>query len=151
MQAYAMSDDRRAEGAAADLQADDVTLAWWYAGIQAPYMAGCCGAPGIMTRAVGATNIFEDSRQYWPTASWESVIDRDPTVLILADLRRGGEGDSAADKIAYLESDPVTSQLTAVREERYIILDSTTMDPSIRNIAGIEQLADGLRELGVAH
>jgi hypothetical protein len=71
-------------------------------------------------------------------------------VLVLADLRRGGDGDSAADKIAYLESDPVTSQLTAVREERYIILDSTTMDPSIRNIAGIEQLADGLRELGVA-
>ncbi|MGC0362484.1 iron complex transport system substrate-binding protein [Rhodococcus sp. 27YEA15] len=139
----------RADTATKALGADDVTLGWWYAATKTPYFAGCCGAPGIMTDAVGAKNAFDDNRQYWPEIGWESILDRDPTVLVLADLDRGGDGDSAADKIAFLESDPVASKLTAVQNKRYIILDGTTMDPSIRNIGGIEQVADGLRTLGV--
>ncbi|MDT9594953.1 ABC transporter substrate-binding protein [Nocardioides zeae] len=139
----------RAEEATVDLGAENVTMAWWYAATPAPYMAGCCGAPGLMTRAVGATNAFEDAEQYWPEIGWESVLERDPTVLVLADLGRGGDGDSAAEKIEFLESDPVASRLTAVQEQRYIVLDGTTMDPSIRNVTGIEQLAQGLRDLGL--
>ncbi len=139
----------RADEAAVDLDAEDVTLGWWYASTKTPYFAGCCGAPGIMTRGVGATNAFEDSDQLWPEVSWESILDRDPTVLVLADLARGGDGDSAADKIAFLESDPVARRLTAVKEKRYVVLEGTTMDPSVRNVQGIEQLADGLRDLGV--
>ncbi len=139
----------RAEAAAGDIDASGVTLAWWYAGTASPYIAGCCGAPGIMTREVGAQNAFRESRQLWPEVGWESILDRDPTVLVLADLTRGGDGDSAEEKIRFLESDPVASRLTAVRNKRYIILEGTTMDPSIRNIAGIEQLAASLRELGV--
>ncbi|WP_454840123.1 ABC transporter substrate-binding protein [Rhodococcus sp. SJ-2] len=140
----------RAETAAGSIDASQVTLAWWYAGTTSPYIAGCCGAPGIMTRAVGAQNAFGDSRQLWPEVGWESILDRDPTVLVLADLTRGSDGDSAEEKIRFLESDPVASRLTAVQNKRYIVLGGTTMDPSIRNISGIEQLATGLRELGVA-
>lgn len=140
----------RADTATTDLDAADVSLGWWYASTKTPYFAGCCGAPGLMTEAVGATNAFADSKQYWPEVSWESVLDRDPTVLVLADLDRGTDGDSAAAKIAFLESDPVASQLTAVKNKRYIILNGTTMDPSIRNVTGTEEVADGLRELGVA-
>ena len=139
----------RAAQATTDLGAENVTLAWWYAGTRTPYIAGCCGAPGIMTRAIGAKNAFEDSRQLWPETGWESILDRDPTVLVLADLERGGDGDSAADKIRFLESDPVASRLTAVKKRRYIILTGTTMDPSVRNVMGIEQLAKGLKSLEV--
>ncbi|MBM7517024.1 ABC transporter substrate-binding protein [Nocardioides nitrophenolicus] len=144
---------RRAEAAQPAQQAagtGEITFAWWYAATKTPYIAGCCGAPGLMTRAVGATNAFEDSDQYWPEIGWESLLERDPTVLVLADLGRGGDGDSARAKIDFLESDPVARRLTAVKERRYIILDGTTMDPSIRNVDGIEQLAAGLRDLGLA-
>jgi iron complex transport system substrate-binding protein len=140
---------QRARAVSVDLDADDVTLGWWYASTKSPFMAGCCGAPGLMTRAVGATNAFGDSDRLWPETSWEAILDADPTVLVLADLERGGDGDSAEAKIRFLESDPVARQLTAVKEQRYVVLGGTTMDPSIRNVDGIEQLADGLRELGV--
>lgn len=140
----------RAATATTDLGAEDVSLAWWYASTKTPYFAGCCGAPGLMTSAIGARNAFDDSKQYWPEVSWESILDRDPTVLVLADLDRGDDGDSAAAKIAFLESDPVASQLTAVKNKRYIILGGTTMDPSIRNVGGTEELAQGLRTLGLA-
>lgn len=139
----------RAGAATTNLDAGEVTLGWWYASTKTPDFAGCCGAPGLMTAAVGATNVFADSKQYWPEVSWESVLDRDPTVLVLADLDRGDDGDSAAAKIKFLESDPVASRLTAVRNKRYIILNGTTMDPSIRNVGGTEELAEGLRTLGV--
>jgi len=139
---------QRATTAADGLDAAGVELAWWYSSTETPFFAGCCGAPGIMTRAVGAENAFEDLDQLWPETGWELVADRDPDVFVLADLERGNEGDTAAAKIAFLESHPVTSQMTAVRERRYVILPGTTMDPSIRNVDGVEQLATGLRALG---
>lgn len=107
----------RAEAAAGSIDASQVTLAWWCAGTASPYIAGCCGARGIMTREVWAQNAF---------------------------------GDSAEEKVRFLESDPVVSRLTAVQNKRCIILEGPTMDPSIRNIGGIEQLAAGLHELVVA-
>ncbi|MET0822426.1 MAG: ABC transporter substrate-binding protein [Aeromicrobium sp.] len=140
---------KRAATAADGLDAKGVTMAWWYSSTKTPYFAGCCGAPGIMTRAVGTTNVFDDLDQLWPEVSWESLVDRDPDVLVLADLTRGSEGDTAAAKIAFLESNPATRELTAVKNKRYIILPGTTMDPSIRNVDGIEKVADGLRGLGL--
>ncbi|MBD8607475.1 ABC transporter substrate-binding protein [Aeromicrobium sp. CFBP 8757] len=140
---------RRAATAADGLDAGGVSTAWWYSSTKTPYFAGCCGAPGIMTRAVGATNAFDDLDLLWPEVSWESVVDRDPDVFVLADLTRGSEGDTAAAKIAFLESNPATKNLTAVRKKRFIILPGTTMDPSIRNVDGFEEVAAGLRELGL--
>lgn len=140
----------RVDSATDNTKAADVSLMWWYAATKAPYIAGCCGAPGIITDAVGATNAFADSDQYWPEISWESILERDPDVLVLADLSRGDEGDSAAAKIEFLETNPVARQLTAVRERRWIIVSGAAMDPSVRNIGAIETVANGLQELGVS-
>ena len=127
-----------------------MTLAWWYAATKTPYFAGCCVCTGNHDRRGGVRRTpSTTTSSTGPKSVGESVLDRDPTVLVLADLDRGGDGDSAADKIAFLESDPVASKLTAVKNKRYIILEGTTMDPSIRNVGGIEQLSDGLRQLGV--
>ncbi|MDV3128626.1 ABC transporter substrate-binding protein [Mycobacterium sp. 21AC1] len=130
--------------------ADGVSLMWWYAGTKAPYIAGCCGAPGMITTAVGAHNAFADNRQLWPEISWEAILDRDPDVLVLADLTRGDDGDSAAAKIRFLETDPVARRLTAVRERRWIVLPGTAMDPSLRNVDAVETITAGLRALNEA-
>ncbi|UXA17253.1 ABC transporter substrate-binding protein [Mycobacterium sp. SMC-4] len=135
--------------AADGLDANGLSLMWWYSSTKAPYIAGCCGAPGIITEAVGATNAFADNRQLWPEISWEAILDRDPDVLVLADLTRGDDGDSIAAKIEFLESDPVASQLTAVRERRWIVLSGSEMDPSLRNVDAVEKVAAGLRSLGM--
>lgn len=142
--------DGRMADAASGLDVGDVSMMWWYAATRTPYIAGCCGAPGLITGAVGAHNAFEDSARLWPEISWESVLDRDPDVLILADLTRGDDGDSAQAKIEFLQSDPVARQLTAVREKRWIVIAGTAMDPSVRNVDAVESVADGLRKLGMA-
>lgn len=136
--------------AAGGLDASDLSLAWWYSATKAPYIAGCCGAPGIVTRAVGARNAFADNRQLWPEIGWESLLERDPDVLVLADLTRGDDGDSAEAKIRFLESDPVAKRLTAVRNRRYVVLAGSDMDPGLRTVDAVETVADGLRRLGLA-
>lgn len=131
--------------------AADVDIAFWFSDIRAPYMAGCCGAPGIIAATVGARNVFADTADEWPQVSWEAVAARDPDVLVLADLsRRTIEGDSLATKIQFLESNPVTARLTAVREKRYIVVNGADLNPSIRTVDGAEKVAQRLRELGFA-
>jgi iron complex transport system substrate-binding protein len=140
----------RMASAAAGLRAEGISLMWWYAGTKTPFIAGCCGAPGIVTNAVGARNAFADNRRLWPELSWEAILQRDPDVLVLADLTRGEDGDSAEAKIKFLESDPAAKRLTAVRERRWIVLPGSAMDPSLRNADAVESVAAGLRGFGMA-
>ncbi|WP_408639168.1 ABC transporter substrate-binding protein [Nocardiopsis endophytica] len=135
----------RVEAAADKADADGVTLMYWFSDSRSPYMAGCCGAPGIITGAVGAENALDDTADEWPQVSWETVADRDPDHLVLGDLTREAQtAESAGDKIAFLESDPVTKEMEAVREERYIVVSGAAMNPSIRTVEGIEQVAEAL-------
>ncbi|TDQ54227.1 ABC transporter substrate-binding protein [Actinorugispora endophytica] len=141
----------RLDAATADVDAADVTVLYWFANSESPYMAGCCGAPGVITRELGAENVFDDTRDEWPQINWETVADRDPDVLVIGDLTRESQtAETAAAKIAFLESNPVTRHMDAVRNERYILLSGAAMNPSIRTVEGVEQVALGLRDLGLA-
>ncbi|WP_432117571.1 ABC transporter substrate-binding protein [Streptomyces sp. bgisy032] len=141
---------QRMRKATAGLDASDVTLLYWFANSESPYMAGCCGAPGIITRAVGARNVFDDTHDEWPQINWETVADRDPDVLVIGDLtRRSQTAESAAKKIAFLESNPVTRTMDAVRHKRYVLLSGQAMNPTIRTVEGVEEVAAGLREFGL--
>ncbi|MFD3503771.1 ABC transporter substrate-binding protein [Streptomyces sp. NPDC058676] len=136
--------------ATSGIDASDVTLLYWFANSESPYMAGCCGAPGVITRTLGAKNVFDDTHDEWPQINWETVADRDPDVLVIGDLtRRSQTAESARKKIAFLESDPVTRNMTAVRHRRYVLLSGQAMNPTIRTIEGVERVAAGLREFGL--
>lgn len=141
----------RFETAANSVDASGVTMLYWFANSRAPYMAGCCGAPGIITDAVGARNVFDDTHQEWPQVGWETVAARNPDVLVLGDLtRRSQSAESAAAKIRFLEFHPVTRHMDAVRHDRYILLSGAAMNPSIRTVHGVEKVARALREFGLA-
>ncbi|MFE0136582.1 ABC transporter substrate-binding protein [Streptomyces sp. NPDC059037] len=134
-----------------DIDASDTTLLYWFSDSKAPYMAGCCGAPGIITRELGAKNVFDDTREEWPQINWETVADRDPDVLVIGDLTRKAQtAESAKKKIEFLESNPVTKNLTAVKKKRYVLLSGQAMNPTIRTVDGVEQVAAALREFGLA-
>lgn len=125
------------------------TVAFWFAETRTPYLAGCCSAPGLYARTVGATNIIADAREDWPEIGWETVADRDPDILVLGDLtRRRYDGDALAAKKQLLESNPVTRKLTAVREKHYVVLSGSELDPGIRQVDAIEKLAAGIAKFG---
>ncbi len=139
--------ERRYEDASGQVNANEVSLAYWFADIETPYVAGCCGSSGIITDSAGAKNVFDDTTNEWPQVSWESILDREPTALVLADLsRRSITGDALDSKIEFLESNPVTQRLSAVQNRRYIVVNGADLNPSIRTVDGIEKVADALRE-----
>ncbi len=133
------------------VDASGASLMYWFANSQSPYLAGCCGAPGAITRTVGAENAFADTHDEWPQINWETVADRDPDVIVLGDLTRKSQtAETAKAKIRFLETNAATRNLTAVRKKRYILLSGQAMNPSIRTVEGIEQVAAGLRDFGLA-
>lgn len=141
----------RVKKAAEGVDASDATILYWFSDSKAPYLAGCCGAPGIITRELGAKNVFDDTQDEWPQIGWETVADRDPDVLVIGDLTRKAQtAESAAKKIEFLESNPVTKNMDAVRHRRYVLLSGQAMNPSVRTVEGVERVAAGLRAFGLA-
>jgi len=61
--------------------------------------------------------------------------------------RRRFPADDYDEKLRFLKSDPVTSQMTAVKQDRIVILDAEAMHASIRLIDGLEVLAEGMDRL----
>lgn len=139
-------------GEAESMKVDgDVTAMYWFAGDRTPYMAGCCGAPGLISSTLGVKNVFDDSKEDWPEVSWESVAEKNPDVIVLADLTRDRMPlESAQEKIDYLEGNPVTKELDAVKNKRYITMSGQSLDPSIRNVYELPRFHSELAELGLA-
>ncbi len=135
----------RAAAATARIDDSDVTMAFWFADTKSPYVAGGFGSASLLAATVGGSNVFADLDEDWPAVGWETVVERDPEVLVLGDLLRDRfPGDRLADKKAFLASDPLTSTLQAVREENYVALHGAEMNPSIRFVDGLEKIAAGL-------
>ncbi|EMF57577.1 ABC transporter substrate-binding protein [Streptomyces bottropensis] len=140
----------RVRKATEGLDASGVSLMYWFANSQSPYLAGCCGAPGAISRAVGAKNAFADTHDEWPQIGWETVAERDPDVIVIGDLtRRQQTAETAEAKIRFLETHPATRNLTAVKKKRYVLLSGQAMNPSIRTVEGIEKVTAGLRDFGL--
>jgi iron complex transport system substrate-binding protein len=109
-----------------------------------PWVAGKNGAPGYIAKALGLRNVI-DSDEEWPAVSWENVAARDPDVIVLARMqRRLYPADDVEKKLAFLRNDPVTRQLKAVRNNRLIVVDAHSLNPSMAVVDAIERIAAGL-------
>ena len=149
----------RGEKLAADLQARltaaaagakagaGTSVLWYYSGTSTPYVAGSGGLPAAISDRLGVRNVYADVAKPWPAGSWEQIAVRNPDVIVVADLTRGGDGDSAQSKIDFLRANPVTAKLDAVRAGRFITVAGSSMDPSVRGVDAVEQVGKGLREL----
>ncbi|MGV2985077.1 ABC transporter substrate-binding protein [Microbacterium sp. AGC85] len=125
-------------------------LVWFYstaASASTPSVAGPGGLPQTVTEMLGAENAFDDAATKWPEVSWDEIALRDPDVIVLADLTRGYPGDTAEEKIDFLKSDPLTSTMDAVINERFIIVPGQYMDPSIHSVQALPTVAQGLVDL----
>lgn len=120
------------------------SLLWYYSGTSTPYVAGHGGVPDAISSLLGARNTFTDASQKWPAGNWEEIAKRNPEVIVVADLTRGGDGDSAQSKIDFLRRNPVTSKLDAVVAGRFVTVPGSSMDPSIRSVQAAELVGANL-------
>ncbi|GAA1185014.1 ABC transporter substrate-binding protein [Nesterenkonia xinjiangensis] len=137
----------RADDALDGVDADGLTVAFWFADTRTPYMAGGYGSAARLAEMSGLENVLADTPDDWPAVGWETVVEKDPDVLVLGDLQRARfPGDLLEDKVEFLGSDPLTRTLDAVEEEDYIALHGAEMNPSIRFVDGLEKVSEFLKE-----
>lgn len=112
-------------------------------GTDTAFSAGCCGAPGLLVETVGLENIAGDVEGRWADLAWETVATADPDVIILIEA----EWSTAEEKRTHLETDPVLSQLRAVKEQSYVVVPFSETLLGLRFVDGVERLAAGLEQL----
>ncbi|MFD1815591.1 ABC transporter substrate-binding protein [Rhodococcus gannanensis] len=150
---YGVLFGREAEAAAVVEQQDETLTAvrsaasgagksifWYDSNTDVPYVGANGGGPQLIIDAVGATNIFAGLDGSWVDGNWETVLAANPDVIVLADA----SWDTAEQKKAYLRSDPALKDLTAVREDRFVVLPFSTTTPGPRLIDGASALSGQL-------
>lgn len=98
--------------------------------------AGGYSMPQAIIEAAGGVNIMQDVESSWIRADWETVVERNPQVIILVDTGRG----TAEQQIEFLNSRPAFANIDAVRDGRFIVLTYDELTPGPRNIDAAEKL-----------
>ena len=92
-----------------------------------------------LIRHAGGVNIFEDLEKTWNTVSWEEVVARDPEIIIINDY-----GDTTADeKVEFLKNNEALADVTAIKEDRFIIITLPEVFASTRVADTVEKFAEG--------
>ncbi|MGR0279240.1 ABC transporter substrate-binding protein [Marinomonas dokdonensis] len=110
-------------------------------GEEQPFTAGRFGMPTALIEAAGGVNIVDDVAKSWTQIGWESVIDRNPEVIVIVNY-----GDvTAQQKIDFLLSNPAFSDIPAIKNQRFVVLEYVAATPGPRNIDAIKTLAEAFR------
>jgi iron complex transport system substrate-binding protein len=112
-------------------------------GEDVPYTRGGAAIDNLMAETVGAENVFADLDEVFPEVTWEEVVERDPEVIVVIDYGEGS-GFEAADRVEFLESFPPAQRITAVREDRIVVLPNHQLLLGVRSPEALRALAEGL-------
>lgn len=101
--------------------------------------SGRLAMPQALIDAAGGRNVLDDIDASWTRVNWESVVERNPEVIVIVDY---GEV-TAAQKEQFLLNNPALQSVDAIRNKRFIVIPYVAATPGIDNIDAIETLATG--------
>ena len=116
---------------------------WYSSGSDTPYVGAGIGAPQLILDTIGVRNIAASVKDTWTSYNWESVIAANPDVIVLVDSSWG----SKEKKISVLEGNPVTAQLDAVKNHRYLVVPFAASEAGVRTVSAAADLAKQLAAL----
>ena len=132
------------------LKAKDTKVVFWFSSSRLKgdaWVAGNSGAPEWIADALGLDNVV-DSNQEWPAVSWETIAADNPDYIVLAKMdRRLYPADDIKKKIAFLKNDPVTKQMTAIKQNHIIVVPAMSLNPSLRNVDAVEQIGQKIGQM----
>jgi iron complex transport system substrate-binding protein len=117
-----------------------VTVFDYDSGTSAPFTGPGLAMPNAEITLGGGTNIFAGLKQSWTSVSWEQVVKADPQCIIINDYST----PTAAQKEQFLETSPITKNLTAVKNHCFLPLTYDEVTPSPRNGEAIVAIAHWL-------
>jgi len=127
-----------AEAKVAELK--PVTVFDYDSGTSAPFTGPGLAMPTAEIAAAGGVNIFASLKQTWTSVSWEQVVAANPQCIIINDYGT----PTAAQKEQFLETSPITKNLTAVKNHCFLALSYDEVTPGPRNAEAITAIAKWL-------
>lgn len=103
----------------------------------APFVVAGTGLGNDIIAKAGGKNIFEDIQGNYATVSWESILERDPEVVVIVDYGN----NEAQEKIDFLKGNEFTKELEAVKENKFVVVSLAEISPGPRIAKAIEHMA----------
>lgn len=110
------------------------------------FTSGKFGAPQAILEAAGAKNGAEDVEDTWTKVGWEHLTATKPDVFVFVEY----PGQEFEEKVKILKENPVTKDLPAVKENRFINLPYAMWTSSPLNIDAAEHVRKGLEKFQLA-
>jgi iron complex transport system substrate-binding protein len=105
-----------------------------------PMTSGRLGMPQALIEAAGGISITEDVAASWTQVGWESIVARNPEVIVIVDY-----GPTTwQQKRDFLLAQPALADVDAIKQERFVVLPYVGVTPSVQNAEAIEILTAAL-------
>ena len=114
-----------------------VTVFDYDSGQASPFTGAGLAIPTALLTLAGGTNIFGGLKQSFTSVSWEQVVSKDPQCIIINDYGT----PTAAQKEKFLETSPITRNLTAVKNHCFLPLAYDEITPGPRNALAVTAIA----------
>jgi len=101
--------------------------------------SGRLGMPQALIAAAGGRNILDDVDASWTRVNWETVVERNPQVIVIVDYSE----ITAEQKIQFLLDNPALQAVDAIKQRRFIVIPYVQATPGIDNVLAVETLAKG--------
>jgi iron complex transport system substrate-binding protein len=95
--------------------------------------------PQALIDAAGGRNVLEDVDASWTRVNWETVVERNPQVIVIVDYSEV----TADQKIQFLLSNKALQSVDAIRHQRFIVIPYVQATPGIDNVLAVATLAKG--------
>jgi iron complex transport system substrate-binding protein len=122
-----------------------LTALWFSSGSSVPYVGAGIGAPQLIMKTAGLTNIAASVKNTWTPYNWESVIAANPDVIVLVDA----SWSTVQKKIGVLEANPATAALDAVKNHRYVIVPFAASEAGVRTVDAAADVVQQLAKLNL--
>jgi iron complex transport system substrate-binding protein len=117
-----------------------VTVFDYDSGTSAPFTGPGLAMVNAEITKGGGTNVFANLKQSWTSVSWEQVVRADPQCIVINNYGT----PTAAQKRQFLETSPITKDLTAVKNRCFLPLTYDEVTPGPRNSEAIVAIAHWL-------
>lgn len=119
--------------------ATDGDAAWLYFFSSTDSLSGYggTGMPAAVLETAGLENVFGDEEEPYLTIDMESLLAADPEWLVLS---YGLYGESAEEAREQLLAEKGASELTAVKEDRLVLVPGSGSEPSPRAVDGLAEI-----------
>ncbi|MDL5592529.1 ABC transporter substrate-binding protein [Bacillus subtilis] len=122
-----------------DLPAEKPQVFLYDSGEDRAMTSGRLGMPQALIDAAGGRNILDDVDASWTRVNWETVVERNPQVIVIVDYSE----ITAEQKIEFLLKNKSLQSVDAIKNQRFIVIPYVQATPGIDNVLAVETLAKG--------